>query len=567
MIGDKSRGTFWGLFFVLFFVAAGLRLWFDLQLIHNVDEGVLAAAGSIVRGGGIPYRDVWCHRGLLSHLYYALVFILFGDYNMKAVHLLTTGLTLLSIFLVYLIAREITAKSTALASGLLFFVFVSFLFSPHDSLAANPEIIMNPLLLAGVLVFLRSRGRWLLLIFAGLLTGLAFMVKQSALVNLLLFWAFLLILNGKARGLRNIGSVFILGFSFLAPFLITSLFFFLKRCLDDFLFLFLTYNFTYLGENTLTAAGGSLVLLAIRFLTRGWLLASGFFAYTALSLKSGFSSAEKEEKTHLFLLAWLVLTTLFVSLSGRFFGHYYIQALPPLSIVTAIVFMKLNHSQDSVLRRLGRTLTLLGMMTPILLNALGPYLERAVAVFKHDARISLRKILRSEEENEQKKLVDAITSLSRKEDKIFVWGIYPELYVLARRAPASRFVFPTFLTGLVPWINVDPVQNTDDKIVPGAWEKLESDIARNRPQLILDATPGNRYWFSKYPPEKYGYLKKLLEKDYEPVVLLNGVKIYRLFLPERRPPKGDDAHKESLSSSPNPSLGLMRKIESSALSR
>jgi len=529
MVGVKNRGFFWPMFLALFLMAAGLRLWFDLQLIHNVDEGVLAAAGYIVHHGGIPYRDVWCHRGPLTHLYYAIVFALFGDYNIKAVHLMTTGLAFFSVFLIYLIAKEMSGKSSALAAAGLFFIFVSFLFLPHDSLASNPEMVMNPLLLAGVLFFVRSQGRGPHLALAGVLTGLAFLVKQTALANLLLFWAFLFITGRTARRRfgKTLRSFLILGFSFIAPFLIAFLFFSFKQSLDDFLFLFLTYNFIYLGENTLAAAGGSLVLLASRFLSQGWLLVSGLFAYVALLLKNHLSTMEKEKKFRPFLLSWLVLTVLFVSLSGRFFGHYYLQALPPLCLMTAIVFMKLSSCAEPFLRWLGSSLMLLGMITAILLNALNPYLDRAVTAFRKDAQISIRKMLAIEEESEQKMLADTIKSLSCEEDRIFIWGIYPELYVLARRAPASRFVFPSFLTGLIPWVNVDPAVNTDDKIVPGSWEKLKADLAQSGPELILDATPGNRYWFGKYPPEKYEYLKELLDERYKLVAFMNGVKIYK----------------------------------------
>lgn len=82
-------------------------------------------------------------------------------------------------------------------------------------------------------------------------------------------------------------------------------------------------------------------------------------------------------------------------------------------------------------------------------------------------------------------------------ERIFVWGYFPELYLFSQRLPASRFLYTNYVTGLIPWTNLDPWIDTDYAIVPGAREQLAEDLRRHPPAMVVDTGGGRGY--IKYP--------------------------------------------------------------------
>jgi len=107
------------------------------------------------------------------------------------------------------------------------------------------------------------------------------------------------------------------------------------------------------------------------------------------------------------------------------------------------------------------------------------------------------------------------------DDRVFIWDQAPEIYLDARRRPASRFILTFLLTGYDGPRNVD----TRDRIVPGAWTTLEQDFRRHPPAYIVDrqSDPGARY-----PVRDFPILARLLAERYQPVAHTAEGVIYRM---------------------------------------
>ncbi|MEJ1971429.1 MAG: hypothetical protein WDM96_02640 [Lacunisphaera sp.] len=102
-------------------------------------------------------------------------------------------------------------------------------------------------------------------------------------------------------------------------------------------------------------------------------------------------------------------------------------------------------------------------------------------------------------------------------DRIFVWGYQPDIYLFADRRPASRYLYASFVTGLIPWTNVAPGVDTSYAIVPGATDTLLQDLARRPPLFFVDCSAGpNRYW-QKYPIENFPALDGFVRRHYRQV--------------------------------------------------
>lgn len=112
-------------------------------------------------------------------------------------------------------------------------------------------------------------------------------------------------------------------------------------------------------------------------------------------------------------------------------------------------------------------------------------------------------------------LLEAIRARSRADESIFVWGYYPELYVLAPREPASRYSNTNYLTGLLPWENDQPGVDTSAHIVPGGRELVLAELAESRPKLVVDTSLGNHRAYAKYPLESFPGLVQFLSAHYQ----------------------------------------------------
>jgi hypothetical protein len=81
--------------------------------------------------------------------------------------------------------------------------------------------------------------------------------------------------------------------------------------------------------------------------------------------------------------------------------------------------------------------------------------------------------------------------------------------------PATRFLYCTFVTGLIPWTNIDPLINTDYAVVPGSRQALLDDWAEHPPALVVDGR--TQRGFLKYRLEKQPWLWPLVERGYAEV--------------------------------------------------
>jgi hypothetical protein len=103
--------------------------------------------------------------------------------------------------------------------------------------------------------------------------------------------------------------------------------------------------------------------------------------------------------------------------------------------------------------------------------------------------IAWRNLWRQHRPDERReRLLDAIREHSSPEEPIFVWGYYPELYVLAPRPPASRYSNTNYLTGMLPWENHQPGVDTSEHVVEGAWD-LHDEMAELEGKVDVALVP------------------------------------------------------------------------------
>jgi hypothetical protein len=202
------------------------------------------------------------------------------------------------------------------------------------------------------------------------------------------------------------------------------------------------------------------------------------------------------------LVAWLGLNALGVAAGGHFSDHYFIQVVAPLALLGG-TYLGRHGSRVWV----GAILTFgVGLMTfaavadPVTFT---PFWRRPRPDFDALAKV--------------------IAARTTTDDRVFVWGNAPSLYVLSNRLPTTRFV--GFLRGLHRSEGESPAAAWDAG--PEVWPLLAADFARHPPALIVDTASGNFREFARYPLRRFPEVDALVTRDYVVDGQVEGATIYR----------------------------------------
>ena len=523
------KGRLMGKYGVLgsFLLVLLVRIPFDLKPFHNVDEGVLATLANIISNGGLVYRDGWCHRGPLLSYVYAGIFYLFGRNNMIAVHLITTLVIGVETFLLYRLSLFFFKKKIAIVAAFFFAFFSTFGYSPFDTLAANVEIWMNLFILSSLCVFIKAlktddRRDYFL---SGLIMGLAALTKQIAYFQYLFLVVALWFVpvwwrENERKPVRaaTIHSLMI-ALGMLTPLVGILGYYGLKGAMGEFISLYFSYNFYYLRSfyesrmdfnltRRIATALGNIVI--VNFPPKRPLLLYGsslvgFFAYLRHVKRIG-QKLPSHPSPQLFLFfSWLFFSILPLVALGRPFGHYFIQILPIVSVIAAAFIVQIfEESVHTLLKRSALVLLTAGLLVyPIycFMNE-GPFRENSVLC----------------------EVSNYIQNHSKPADTIFLWGWETELYVMANRPNASRFIFCSFLTDQTPGAlkGIKEGKNLGYRNAVDLWTE---DLRKARPKFIIDSHRGH-FFYGAYPLTRYPEVWHFIGNNYHLVTVTGNYVIY-----------------------------------------
>lgn len=483
--------------------------WPTFDAIWNLDEGIHTTIARTILDGGVMYRDAIDQRTPLTYYFTAGVFSVVGLNNLWALHLVLAGIISATGFALFLIARQWHGTVAGIWAAGIFAALSSSLFYPGDAYAYNTEWFVILFTSWSAWWFWRSwsRPRFWSMFGVGVGYAAAFLCKQPGLLDFgvpfLVIVHRLAINRISAADARSLLAALALGFL-----TVTSLafgYFWWRGALADFYFYAWTYNLVYYGADihefdrlrSLAALGGilrieyPLVLLAV--------LATVIMALIKLIRSAPAGGTENTQAPAIFLLAWLVLSCAGALSAGRVYGHYYIQTLPAIALAAAWMMNALTvRIFANGNRWLKLTCTALVLTTAVAL-VVSPLRGRSRPRFGPDASMTAAEFVRAR---------------SEPNDRVFVWGYHPDFYLYADRAPASRFIYCSFLTGLVPWLNTAPDQDTSYAIVPGTMETLLQELDHSRPAFVVDTSLAPYRGFAKYPLEKFPRLDAFIAANY-----------------------------------------------------
>ncbi len=445
-----------------------LTLILRMSFVHEPfdrDEGTYILLGQEVFKGAVPYRDA-IEMKLPGSFYLFALITIFGN-SVEYIRIITALYSLLTVTFTYLLACTVGSRRSGLLAALLCGIFTC---GPIvQGSGSNLEVFLLLPMMAGVyLLFLGFDSRHRLYFTAsGFLLACAVSIKTIALPVFLLPLLFLPFVNRSSRSCRYVAwnvAWYIIPGIFMCVLLVVYLA--VNGAWNDFVY----WNFTFASAY----AESSWQLFWDRLISRGVSTASEFLLLWIAAVPALYWFLVKHRSPKgLFLVGLVVATVVAVCLPGKFWPHYLIPLIPPLSIAAGVGLATLYEN-----RRL-----LFYLLLPFLVLALYPTIRldypyytaspENASVMKFGSDVFVR-------------AADAARYVKERttpEDTIFQWGWEPEIYVIANRRSPNRFISHLLVAGS-PDVNV-------------AIHDLVTSVLFKRPKYIIvqsgrDNWPGSQ---------------------------------------------------------------------------
>jgi 4-amino-4-deoxy-L-arabinose transferase-like glycosyltransferase len=446
---------------------------FGIAPIPNRDSAAYALAGSLLRGGGVPYVTYWDHKPIVIHLINAAGLSLGGG-HVAGIWVLSLAATVGAVALLHLAVRERLGVAASLFGALFFGTSLIGVVEQGNFV----EQYALPLQAAAVLLLARwsaaraagSRAAFTPGLALGALATLAFLLRQNligAAVGVGLVVAALLVRERDHQALLGwvaggivavaLGAVSVYGYLRVVG------------AWDAFVDQAFHYNFIYaaapMRARVWSALAGVQALSPynLSLALAGWLTA-------VVRLRRG---GNDPAVVALLLLAvvWPPIELGLATTSGRSYPHYFMPLLPALTLGAAIFMAEISDlvtrsSLEPARRREAALLPRL-LAIAIAVTAVAPPLVRLAG---RGFRVEITEY--------QTKIAAAGEYVRRhvpEGSSIFVWGAEPDIYRVSGRRPASRFIYayPLVTAGY-----------TDTAVV----SRFIEDVRRSRPVLLIDTS-------------------------------------------------------------------------------
>jgi hypothetical protein len=430
----EARGD-WGwisIALVIAFVALVRIRLADLPLER--DEGEFAYVAQLMLQGVPPYADAYAMKLPGTYGSYALVLALFGQ-TPAAVHWGLLVVNALTIVLVYFLGKRLFGRLAGVVASASYGLLA--LCPAVQGLAAHSAHFVLVFALGGLLTLPIGieRGKTRSYFWGGVLTGLAFVMKQQGAV-FVVFAALCALWNGfRKRAVRKremLTGVSALASGALLPFLLTGLAMYWSGVFERFWF----WTFSYAREYATPAGLSDGIDMFLKRAPRAigsavpiWLLAAvGLVSLRWVRAKQG----------AVFAAGLLAFSFIGVCPGFLFRGHYFILMLPAVAVLAGLA---VSSTRRYMMRRLRWAawaplpiLAFLGCCCYVVVQ------EKPI-FFDLDPRMVSRITYGANPFPEALTIARYINEHSDPAAKIAVLGSEPEIFFYARRRAATGYLY------------------------------------------------------------------------------------------------------------------------------
>lgn len=425
------------------------------------DEGVYEIIGIALNSGRTLYSGIWDNKPPLLYIIYA---IFNGD--LFSVRLASLIVGLVSTVVFFLIVKKLFKKYLSIVISTIFFVLGFGLPIIEGNIANAENFMVLPILIAFYLLFcFEAKKITAITVVAGILLSIAFLTKIVALFDLLAFSFLIFSLRFFANfsfnkvGLKKelikvfagFGQEVILCISFIAPVILTIIYFAYKGALFDFLKATFSQNVGYVGYGNYFLFPMGFLILKVVLLVSVILIS---FRFRRSLTRTGF-----------IIIVWTAFALFDSLFSNRPYTHYLIMTLAPYSLLLGLIF------ESKKLAKIALPLAIIVFL--IIDHYFGfykkiiPYYQNYIVYMQGG---SIEKYQRFFDNNTPRgyHLADFIKANTLKDENVFVWGDSPQIYVLSNKLPPGRYTVAYHITSY-----------------PGAISETQKALEKTNPRFII----------------------------------------------------------------------------------
>ncbi|HKG22226.1 MAG TPA: glycosyltransferase family 39 protein [Blastocatellia bacterium] len=543
-----GRAAVLKLFLALVSISFLLRIFYAGHLYQ--DDGLwFTAAEEILRGKAL-YSEIYFDKPPGLPLLYAALFKLFGA-HIIVIRLFTVLYAVGVSAALYLFGSHLYGRKAGMVAAAMFVVFSTTFTTGHVQ-GLNTDLLMLLPYTAGAYLMTRSvdigeglRRRAGVASAGGMLAGVAFQVNPKAAFDLVFFALILLYMTftragregesprramGGVTGVRAGARAGLLlyacaGLGFMAGSLPFLAYIAMNHALSDYKAYVWDWGSLYASyypaakifgtglAQTIQYFGlNNTLLVALIFVVAVTVRKPGPDAETAAG--AGYRS-EAVRRSNVIALAWLAASYAGLAVGGRFFGHYFLQALPALCLTGASGILGIDQwlkardlrARPWLTRRrvlallaLGFAFTLVrfhGRTAALASDLLRKGKGEATTSWFHErlnreermAAAAVREYSGDIDLSGLESLREASGPAGAVEDYLFVWGYRPEIYYWSGLPPASRYLSSQPLTGVpadVHYFGGEHRALLDETTTAEARAKLVSDLKLHQPKYVVD---------------------------------------------------------------------------------
>jgi len=456
-------------------LVAILRLPSFVAQLFDPDEAAVSAQAIALWRGGEMYIDGIDRKPPIAPFVYEWSHQLTGNTDLRPLHGLAAVLLVAAAFVIAREARRIGGRSAMWWGGGLMLTG-ALAMVPVDAQAANYSHLAMPFGALAIVAARRGTDRAALI--TGLALSIATLTRQTWAIGVIPA-AFAIWRYGDWR--RHLPIAFLGG---LIPIGLVAL----VVPWDDFVYWSLESNGSFVleGAQPATIAGRAVVSVGI---------------FAAFHLVAVWFSARASWRHQPDLWIWVGTGFVAVAAGYRFYGHYWMQVVPPLALIAAD---ELRTRSGGVQRRAA------GLVG----------LTAAVAFALAWTPSTVRDL------PDPTPLAEYVADQSDESDTVLVWGNFPEVYWESQRAPAAGFVSMDFVTGRSGARDNGPhtIPDAPDRGYPHLLDSIEA----RPPAVIIDTQPSAFRSYGDYPISLFPELEAFISDRYGDPVLVDGFTVYLL---------------------------------------
>ena len=470
-----------------------------LSIPFERDEGAYSYYGKLLLEGKIPYKDFYEQKFPGVFYFYGFMVSLFGD-TVEGMHTGFMYLNIISTILIYYAARNIFSPIAGIISATTFgFVSLAPFLSGFTVQAEQGVAFFICLGLLFYSLFNRDK-KWYFNFLMGISFGCAFMVKTNAIF--LIGWGGIMLISDflidKKKPFKDL-VIQVLVYSGGVFLFVAILFFiiFMKGAFKDMIFWAYEIPKNYVGKISLSQGiqyfnnTKDAIIMNYTF----------FWVHSLLAIFICFFPGIDNKKKVLGITL-LFFSFLTIVPGFYFYGHYWIQTVPGLSIAAGLTYYSIMSVLTGTFKIKWKGLkyaylSIFGIFVCVHVSAFKGYYSEP------DYELILRGVYGNNPFPESMEIADYINAHAKPEDGLVLIGAEPQIYFYTHKKSPSRHAYFSALVANVPEAKT--------------WQReFVADVEKARPKyLVFFNHPISLFVQPNSDPYIFDWLRPYVDSNYK----------------------------------------------------